>query len=496
MRGTWITDALCLTRGSDGWSCEKRTIEVREGVIVALHEGPVPAVREPGDQMIDARGLLAVAGLVNAHTHSPDNLIRGTAPDLPLELWSLHSAAGRERRTAREAYVSAALGAIEMLRSGTTTLLDHVRISPDIDAECLDAVADAYRDIGIRATVAPIVADRAVADTLPLTGADLGGADISAYGARTAMPAGEQIAIAESFARRWHGVDGRIHAAIGPSAPQRCTDGLLEQAGDLSARRGLILHMHLLETRTQQAMGFRLYGKGTVAHLAELELLNRRTNLAHAIWIEDGDLDRIAGAGAAIVHNPVSNARLGSGFCPLQDYLARGIRVGLGTDSACCNDSGNLLETAKWAGLLHNLRDNDPERWISPQTSLHLATGGGADVLGLGAVTGQLRAGYAADITLLRLASPAFVPLSDPVRQLVQAENGSAVERVLVAGDSVVENGRCVRVDEEAIWQEAQALSARRLTDNAGIYRAAAALDRPIRRMYERLRATHGESRP
>jgi len=484
---SWLPNALCLIDKDAEWHTALHTLELRDGRIVAVHDAAVQP--NPGDTVIDATGRLVIPGLVNAHTHSPDNLIRGSAPNLPLEIWSLHSAAGRERRTPREITLSAQLGCIEMLRTGTTTVLDHIRFSPDMDAEGLDAVALAYQQAGLRATIAPVVADRAVADTMPLTEADLDGVDIAAYGRRATLPAREQIGLVEAFVARWHG--DLLRCAVGPSGPQRCSDGLLEAAGDLSLRHDIIFHMHLLETRAQRAMGFRLYGTGMVAHLERLGVLSRRANLVHAIWLEDGDLDRIAQSGAAIVHNPVSNARLGSGIFCLRKAIAHGVRLALGTDSAACNDSNNLLETTKWATLLHNLSSGDPDDWISPCESLRLATSGGAGVLGLSA-TGRIAAGQTADLVLLKLNSPAFVPLLDPVRQLVQSENGAAVDTVIVAGRVLLRDGRCTTLDEAAIWEEARALAAKRLRDNRDIYQSAAALDAPIRRMNARIAAHRG----
>ncbi|MDV3253719.1 amidohydrolase family protein [Devosia sp. BK] len=484
MATTWITDATCLTHEDGGWISARRSIEIASGRIVALHHY-TPYIA-PEDEVIVGTGLLAIPGLVNAHTHSPDNLLRGSAPQLPLELWSLHSAAGREGRTPRQCYISAALGGIEMLRTGTTALLDHVRISPELDGACLDAIAQAYLDLGLRAVVAPIVADRPVASTLPLDSDDLRDLDLSAYGMRALLPASEQIAIAEAFVERWHGCEQRIMAGIGPSAPQRCSDDLLIGAAALAARHSLILHLHALETRAQQIMGHRLYGKGTVAHLDDLGLLGPKTNLAHAIWIEGDDLDRIARTDTAIIHNPVSNARLGSGFCPLADYLERGIRVGLGTDSACCNDSNNLFETTKWAGLLHNpVRPH--ARWLGAAAALRLATQGSADAIGLGSSVGNLAPGQSADITMLRLDTPAFTPLNDVVRQLVLSENGSSVVHVVVAGETVLRGGVCTRLNESAIWEEAQEYAARQHLANCQIQANARKLAAPIEAMFARI---------
>jgi guanine deaminase len=490
VRVYWFENALCLVEECGLISARRCSIETQGACIRALH---APGTRPPEEcEFVDATALLATPGLVNCHTHSPDNLTRGTTPDLPLELWSLTSSATREGRTAREIHVSTMLGAIEMMHYGTTAVLDHIRISPDINLDALDAVASAWLASGMRVVIAPIVADKAVIETLPFESDELRDLDLSAYGGRKPMPPAEQIAVVEAFYRKWHGAyGGRISVAIGPSGPQRCSDDLLVQAADFSQRYGTLLHTHVLETRLQQEMGRQLNPAGMISHMGSLGLLSERTNLVHSIWLEQGDVERIAEAGATIVHNPVSNARLGSGFCPLPLLLDKGIRVGLGTDSAACNDSGNLLETMKWATILHNLVDGDEKGWVGPQRALKLATSGGADVIGL-RETGCLRAGMSADITFFRLSSPAFAPLNNPVRQLVLSETGSGIERVVIAGETVVRDGRSTKIDEAAIWAEAAAFADRNRRNGHAALAATHVLDAPIRKMRQRYSAQWG----
>lgn len=482
---TWLRGGLCLLPDGDGHRAERCDLEIVAGRIAAVHAAGKGKPGVLGDEVLDASDCLVVPGLVNAHTHSPDNLIKGSTPNLPLELWSLQCSAGRERQSPRETYVAALLGCIEMLHTGTTTVLDHIRFHPAPDPEGLDAVARAYRDAGLRAIIAPVVADRPVAETLPLEPSDQPPARSAMAGAP--MPASEQISLIEQFIRTWNGAENRIHGAVGPSGPQRCSDHLLELAGDLSQRYETLLHTHVLETRAQQVMGYRLYGKSMVRHLEALGLLTPRTNLVHTIWTEEDDLDLIARSGAAVVHNPVSNAKLGSGLCQLPAMLRKGIPVALGTDSACCNDSNNLLETAKWAALLHSLHSPDPGTWVGPENALRLATRGGAKVLGLGGVTGSIAPGLAADLALFRLRSPGLVPLNDPVRQLIQSQGGAAVHMVMVAGRIVLEQGRCLSIPEEAIWEEAQELADRRLRRGTPIPASANPLTDPVTRMYRRI---------
>ncbi|NDB67927.1 MAG: hypothetical protein EB015_07975 [Methylocystaceae bacterium] len=448
----WLAGGLCL----QGGLAVPLDVEIRRGRIVALHE---PGLLPPHDlAVIDAKSRLVVPGLVNAHIHSPDSLIRGSAPELPLELWSLHSAAGRVERTVDETVLAVQLTAAELLRAGVTCVVDHIRFDPALRVDLLDAVATAWRATGMRVVIAPVLADRPPAETLPLIDEDFGpqGRPLSGYGRGAMLPWREQISLVDDFARRWHGVDGRIYVAAAPSGPQRCTDDLLCAAGELSLRRELLLHMHVLETRAQRAMGHQLYGRGMIAHLADLRLLTPRTHLVHAIWLDEGDLDIIASSGASVVHNPVSNAKLGSGFCPVPDMVACGIKIALGTDSACCNDSGDLLETAKWTALLHNFNERNPARWIGPHRAFDMATQQGAAVLGLAQSMGRIESGMDADLALFPLDHPAFGPLIDPVRQLVLSAGRVAPDQVFVQGRAVLLQGRCTLIDEAQILGQAQ----------------------------------------
>ncbi len=486
MSTVWLLGGLCLLPTEAGHEVRRCDLAIDGPNIKAV----VPAGDarpDPADEAIDASGNLIAPGFVNAHTHSPDNLIRGSAPNLPLELWSLHSAAGREGRSPRETYVAAMLGCIEMLRGGVTTVLDHIRFSPHPDPAGLDSIGAAYRDAGMRAVIAPVLADRAVVDTMPLDPADLPPKSDDAYGRGAMMPAAEQARLVDDFIQRWHGVEKRIYGAVGPSGPQRCSDELLQLAGDISLRRKVIWHSHVLETKVQREMARRLYGVSMIRHLSDLGVLSRRTNLVHMNWATPDDLDLVAASGAGIVHNPVSNARLGSSVCDLPGILARGIPVGLGTDSACCNDSNNLLETAKWAALTHNQSSPDPDTWVGPDRAMTLATRGGASVLGLGDTTGQIAPGLAADLVLFKIRSPAFAPLINPVQQIVLGAGSADISSVMVAGKFLMRDGRCTMIDESSIWAEAQELADRRLSANKSVYASAANLASATHAMYCRV---------
>ncbi|MSU92070.1 amidohydrolase family protein [Rhodobacteraceae bacterium 2CG4] len=475
---TLYHNALCLA--GDATGPHRADLRIEGGRIAAIT--PTGAEPKPDDIIVDASRFLAVPGFVNAHFHSPDTLSRGNSPDRPLELWSLSSSASRQSRSMREIEVATLLAGVELARGGVTAVLDHVRISPDLSADALDAVARGWLATGLRVVIAPVVADRPVAETLPFETGDWHGCDVPDV--HSGLSANVQIASVADFHSRWHGREGRISVGIGPSGPQRCSDELLVAAAEFSSRTGCIFHSHVLETHLQRAAALKLYGGGMISHLRALECLSPRTNLVHAIWLEPDDPEIIADAGAAVVHNPVSNARLGSGKCDLNRLLAAGVRVGLGTDSPCCNDGCSMAETVKWAALVHRDWQDDGSGWLTPTAALNLGTQVSADAIGL-SETGRLRPGNLADINFFSLDAPAYVPLRDPIRQFVLGDTSAAPELVLVGGRAVAAKGRAMLLNEQEIWSEACDLATRRDRTEE----APAALGGPIARMRRRVSA-------
>jgi guanine deaminase len=260
----------------------------------------------------------------------------------------------------------------------------------------------------------------------------------------------------------WPYDSDRVRLGLAPTIPLHCSDDFLRGCAELSATLGLPMQTHLAESRAQAVVGQQRYGHSLVAHLAQLGLLSPRFSVAHAIWVSDADIEQLAAAGVTAIHNPLSNLRLGSGIAPLRRMLERGLAVGLGTDGANTSDTQNLFEAMRLAAGLSRVVDADEDRWVSGSEVLRMATTGSARALGLGGPPiGRLAPGYAADLVLLDLSQPVYVPLRDTTRQLVHGENGSAVDRVLVGGRLVVDQGRVLTVDEAALRQQAEAAAAR-----------------------------------
>jgi len=426
----------------------------------------------PGTRVIDGTGLLAIPGLINAHAHSPENFHKGRSERLPLELWLFDLSWPPFTFSEREIYLACLVGAIDMLRSGTTAVVDHFWVNGAMSGAALDAAMSAYRDIGLRAGIAPLVDDddkikRLLIEREPIL------AD-APVGSTPSITAAEYLDVLESFFEKWHRAeDGRLLCLAGPDGAQWCSLDLMRGAMDIARRHKSGFHMHVNETKLQALMCEEFFGKSTVAFLDDNDLLHENASLAHCVWISDADIERIARSGATVVHNSVCNLKLGSGFAPVLDLHERGAHVALAADGAASNDNQNMFDVMKVTGLMHTVRSTDHRRWLSARTILEMATSGGARVLGLEEELGAIEPGRLADLTLLDLSTPAFTPLNDPAQHLVYCETGSSVRTVIVNGRVVVEDGRVLTVDEAAVLAEAREAWERRKAEIPPIDQAA-----------------------
>jgi cytosine/adenosine deaminase-related metal-dependent hydrolase len=406
----------------------------------------------PFDQTIEADFMIAMPGMVNAHCHSPANLVRGLFASRPLEIWRTYYRASLRDMREDDFYASALLGGMEMLKSGATTVLDHFFGNQDCRFTGAGAAIQAMRDLGLRHVVALTLSDKNYEDTIPLSkNAQAQNEEISRMSRSEAKPAREWLSECEQFIESFHSPEKLTICCPGPSAVQRCSDELLSGAAEMARKRNLPMHVHLAETKAQSVVGRQIYGTSLLRHLNAVGALGRNVSLAHSIWIEPQDVELFAATGATPVHNPASNLRLGSGLAQVKEFLKAGVNVGLGTDGAASNDGQNMFDAVRLAAIIHNQAGSDFNDWVTPVQALSMATRNGARAFGLDA--GVLAPGMLADIVLLRRDTIAFTPLNDVIGQLAFCENGSSVDSVLVNGEIVVKNGRGTRVDDKEVLQ-------------------------------------------
>ena len=452
-----------------------------------------------GARVVEGRSRhLLVPGLINAHFHSPANHLKGSVRSLPLELFMLFESPADPALAPgpREAYLRTMLGAIEMLQRGITSVQDDAFVMPAPTPEIVDAIAQAYLDAGLRATLALDQPELPEAEKLPFVAglrAELGE---HAHVLDDPMPASAPQLL-EAYAHlisTWHGAgDDLIRAAMSISAPQRVSPEYFAALDDLAERHGLPLYAHMLETKPQRVLAAqqqRFGGRSLVRYSADLGLLKPHTNVIHAVWTDDADLDLIAGAGATIAHNPVSNLRLGSGVMRWRAALDHGIPVALGTDEAICDDTINLWTVAKTAALIQTVSGLDSDDWPTPAEVLDALWRGGARAQGRQGQLGAVEPGMLADLALVDLHTVAFTPLNDLREQLVHGEDGRDVVLTMVAGRVVAEHGRVTSVDQDAILDEARELFAAKLPRIAAARREAEALLPAYQHMVRRAAAT------
>ncbi len=420
---------------------------------------------ESAAETVDCDRYAVVPGIVNAHNHSNENWFRGRFDNLPLEPWMLFSypALAAPAQSARETYVRTLLGGLEMIHSGATSVVDFLYELAGFTDESLGAVVQAYRDLGLRALIVIGMGDRAYHETVVLdTG--LVSAELLERLEREKPPAWSEW---ESFTRRaverFHRPEEGVSIGLGPSGPQRCTDQMLGACAALAEELDLAIHIHVLETRMQALSGRKIYGRTLPEHLEALGFLGPRVNFEHGIWLTDHDIELVARSGTGIVHNPISNMKLGSGICPVPVLLKAGVNVALGSDGMSSNDGNDMYATVKVAGLLHKLWEIDYHEWLGAKEAWAMATTGGAQPMG-DADLGKLAQGARADLALLDLDSLAFTPLNDPLKHVVFSSSRTALRSTMVSGRWVLRDGVVTGVDEAAILAEARELGQSVLT--------------------------------
>jgi 5-methylthioadenosine/S-adenosylhomocysteine deaminase len=471
MTSVLIQDATILTLDSDDRILAPGYVWIEDGAITAVAAG---LCRDAGlaDRVIDGTGRLLAPGLVNAHTHSQSSTMSGFGDRLSHPAFMWLTQAHTSRRTADEIRLAVLLNAYGMLTSGTTAAIDHFP-GQRFTGEDMQAVLSAWQETGMRIALGMRFFDGEFSDIFPSTPLpDLLRERMMQVQVLKPQGVSELRDLMTETIRRWHGRDGRLSVYPGPSNPDRCSDGALLLCAELADQFDTGIHTHLLETQRQAQLAQQRYGETAVQHLERLGVLSSRWSCAHSIWLTDNDIACMAERGAVAVLNPESNSRLGTGVARVPEMQRTGVTLALGTDGASANDNLVVHEAMRAIATMHRPGERDRSRWVSARDALHMATAGGAAALRhphLGAVA----PGYAADLVLYRLDAPWWVPVNDPVNQLVFAETGKSVETVLVAGEVVVQNGCPTRFDVDALVREVNAMTASLRTRNEDLFAVA-----------------------
>ncbi len=421
---TWlIRNATIITMDDDRRVLSDSDLLIEDSEIKSLQPDGAETTGVPGDRVIDASGLVAIPGLVNAHTHCAMTLLRGYADDMPLmpwlqeRVWPLEMKLGEE-----DVYWGTMLGIAEMIRAGVTCFNDMYHY--------FEAAARAAVDAGMRAVVSGVLL------------AFLPDAD-------------ERLGRAIEFARDWKEKgDGLVVTMLGPHAPYTVPDHFLQRVVEGANSAGVGIHIHVSETDGEVADSQREFGQTPVERLDGLGILDvHPVAAAHCVHLSDTDIEMLAEKGVGVCHCPGSNMKLASGAAPIPKLLAADAVVGLGTDGPASNNNLDMIEEVRLSALLHKLHSGDPTA-VPAWQALEMGTRGSARALGIDDRVGQIKPGMKADIALIDFRQPHLFPRHDVVSHVVYAARAGDVHSVFINGRPVMLNRELQTLDEPRIFAE------------------------------------------
>jgi len=397
------------------------------------------------NEIIDAKDMVILPGLVNAHIHTVQGLFRGIADDvslfdyldnfiLPLE----------ESMNKDDVYISSLLGYAEMIKSGITTCADLQSVHH------VNEAMKAAQKAGIRAKIAKTLMD---SGDFP-------------EGLIESLE--ESIKDSVRILQLWHGKEnGRIQFAFAPRFVHSCSLELMREVRRLAHKYRVSIYTHVAENEREAKEVKRKYNKTTLELLQEVGLTGNDVLLAHCIWLSEKDFKILKETNSNVVHCPSCNMKLASGICNVNRMVRNGITVTLGTDGAPCNNTSDILREARLAALLGKVSYLDP-KILPANTVLKMATLHGARALGLENDVGSIEKGKKADLVLINFKKLHLTPIYDVVSHLVYCCQGSDVDTVIIDGKIVMKNRRLKFIEEEGLMLKAQQ-QAEHLFDRANL---------------------------
>ena len=414
-----LDNALVLTMDAAFTMLSQGAVAVRGGQIAAV--GPSTEVIEqfPLWTRYDLQGRVLMPGLINCHTHLPMSLFRGVADDKELMDWLNNYIFPAEAAALNPEFVRTGtqLSLWEMLRGGTTTVVDMYMFEKVVAEECAR--------IGMRAVLGQAMVD---------------------FPTPEYKSWGESLEGTREFIHSYAG-HPLVVAAVGPHAPYTVCPEHLQECHRLAEELNCPMVIHLAETQHENQQILDRYGRTSVSHLDHLGVLSKRLIAAHVVWPDEAEIGRLAQSGVGVGHCPQSNAKLACGIAPVVKMLQAGIPVGLGTDGCASNNDLDMWAEMQTANLLQKLNSHSCTVMNARET-LHMATLGGAQAAHLDHLVGSIEVGKRADMIVVRHDSPHQIPLYDPISQLCYSTKSTDVTQVYIEGQLVMSDGLVPAIDE------------------------------------------------
>jgi len=427
---------------------------IRDGFIEQV--GPTSKLPMDADQILDLGGHIVLPGLVNTHHHFYQTLTRvvPAAQDANLFNWLATLYPIWARMTPEHIRVSTKTALSELALSGCTTASDHLYLFPN--GSKLDDEIFAAREVGLRL--------HASRGSMSLGESD-GGLPPDSVVEDEAYILKESQRLIEQFHDPKPGSFCQL--VLAPCSPFSVTSGLMKQSAILAREYGVSLHTHLAETEDEESFCLQKFGYRPVGYMEAVDWVGEDVWFAHAVYVNDAEVQKFAHTGCGVAHCPTSNMRLASGIAPIKEYIAAGVKVGVGVDGSASNDGSHLLGEARQALLVSRVRDgvtgfslsNDPDRKLmTARQALWLATRGGAAVLGRSDI-GSLEPGKCADFFAIDLNQLDYAgALHDPISAVLFCSPVRA-DYTVVGGEFIVKDGHLVNLDIGKLVEEHNRLS-------------------------------------
>ena len=420
---------LSMVEGQDP---EKNArILIKGDRIVHIEYSDRPVTYPEHTETIDARRGIIMPGLVNAHAHTAMTLFRGLADDLPLKQWLFEEIFPAESTHLNPdtVYWGSLLGCLEMIASGTTSVVDGYFFQ--------DETVRAFHQAGLRGIISQGVID---------------------FPAPGVMDPAENLKVGRAFIEKWIGFSDLILPGIFCHSPITCSEKTLRDAMELSQTFSLPLQIHLSETSEEVDEIMEKTGHRPAFYLDRLGLLHDRLIAAHAIHLSHEEIELLSQKGVKIAHMPECNMKLSSGLARIPEMIETGLTVGLGTDGCASNNNLDLFQEMDTVAKVHKAFSFDPTH-LDAETVLRMVTSWGAKILGMDKELGTIEVGKKADIIVIEQESPHLVPLYNPQSSLVYSANGSDVKDVIVNGRILLKNRVFQTLDPDEIMEKVTAIS-------------------------------------
>ena len=417
-----IKNALILSPNTNFKN--KQSILIKDNLIAEISS---QIDESNASKIIDATGKIVIPGLINTHTHLSMTLFRGLADDLSLDSWlNDHIWPMEANLNGDFCYIGALLGAVELIKSGTTTFSDMYFYMED--------VARAIDEAGIRAVLSYGMID---------------------FGDEEKRK-NEIKANLELFEACDGMADGRIKVFFGPHSPYTASEELLIKVRELADEYNMGIHIHVSETQKEIEDVSSQKGLRPFEYLDKIGFLGPDVVAAHSVWLSDNEIEIIKKNNVKISHNPCSNMKLASGVAPVSKLIENDICVSIGTDGASSNNNLDLIEELKTASLLQKVSTLDP-KVLNSDEAIAMGTIKGAEALGLESEIGSIEVGKKADIVLIDTNSANMVPDSSSLSSnIIYSANGSNVDTTICDGKILMENKKLTILDEEEIYAKAR----------------------------------------